>query len=223
MGEDPPLCRFFVSWSGGKDSCLALHKGVKSGGMPALLFTMLDEGGERSHSHGLSCEVLLVQARSLGIPIIFRAASWEKYEAAFLDGLSEIRDADVSMGVFGDIDLDDHRKWVERVCGSMGIAAMEPLWNSPRRDLLSEFITNGFQAMIVAVKDGLLSPNYLGRVLDMQVVQEFESLGIDPSGEAGEYHTVVVDGPPFREPVAICPVSRTFKDGYWFLTVDVCS
>jgi len=194
---------------------------MKKGSTPTFLFTMLDEGGERSHSHGLKREVLCAQAQSLGMPIIFRAASWDDYETAFLDGLSEIRAANVSAGVFGDIDLDDHRRWVERVCGSMGMAAEEPLWKGRRRDLLREFMASGFQATIVAVKDGVISPDYLGRVLDMRVVQEFEYLGIDPSGEAGEYHTVVTDGPLFREPVAICPVARTLKDGYWFLTVNV--
>jgi uncharacterized protein (TIGR00290 family) len=222
-GKDLPQPRFFVSWSGGKDSCLALYRAMKSSGTPAFLFTMLDEGGERSHSHGLTREVLCAQARSLGIPIVFRAASWDEYEAAFLDGLSEILGANVTVGVFGDIDLDDHRKWVERVCCSMGIAAVEPLWKCARRDLLREFIASSFRAMIVAVKDELLSPDYLGRVLDMRVVQEFECMGIDPSGEAGEYHTVVTDGPLFREPVVICPVTKTFRDGYWFLTVDVLS
>jgi len=213
--------RFFVSWSGGKESSLALYRAARSGGLAAFLFTMMDERGERSHGHGLPREVLCAQARSLGIPIIFRAASWDGYATAFLDGLGEMRDAGVTAGVFGDIDMPHHRHWVEQVCSTMRLAAVEPLWNDPRRSLVKELIASGFRATIVVTKDGLVSPEYLGRAMDMRVLNELESLGIDPCGEAGEYHTVVTDGPIFREPVAISQGARTLREGYWFLQVGV--
>ncbi len=124
-------------------------------------------------------------------------------------------------GVFGDIDLEDHRAWVERVCARAGLKAWEPLWGEARRDLLKEFMSVGFRATVVSLKEGLLSPDLLGRQLDWDLVAEFEAAGIDASGEKGEYHTVVVGGPPFSRAVAIEPKGRVLRDGYWFLDLDL--
>ncbi len=221
MVKDLRQRRFFVSWSGGKESCLALYRAVRSGGLPSCLFTMMDENGEYSRGHGLPREVLCAQAMSLGIPIIFRSASWEGYEAAFLDGLREIQGAGTSTGVFGDIDMAHHRHWVHQVCSTMHLVAVEPLWGETRQSLLKELIASGFKATVVAAKDGLVSPEYLGRTMDMRLIGELGTLAIDLCGEAGEYHTVVTDGPLFREPVAISLGARTLREGYWFLRVGV--
>lgn len=216
-GFPPPGTPFFVSWSGGKDSCLALHRAVKSGGEPKTLLTMFTEGAERSHSHGLARIVLEAQAASLGLPLVTRETSWAEYEATFDGALAELKRAGVRGGVFGDIDLDDHRAWVERVCAKAGLAAWEPLWDGVRRDLLREFIEAGFVAQVVSLKDGLLSPDLLGRRLDWDLVAEFEAAGVDASGEKGEYHTVVTGGPLFRAPLALEPRGRVLRSGYWFL------
>jgi diphthine-ammonia ligase len=213
--------RFFVSWSGGKDSCLAFHRAVALGGTPAFLFTMLTEGAARSRSHGLAREVILAQAAALRVPVVFRAASWQDYESAFIDGLVEIRGRGVSLGVFGDIDLDPHLAWVRRVCAVAGAVPCEPLWKCARPGLLDEFISAGFKATIVSVKDALLSSDFLGRTLDRDLVREFTALGIDPSGEKGEYHTVVTDGPLFSAPVPLRPKEKVLRDGYWFLDLEL--
>ena len=208
---------FFASWSGGKDSCLALHRAIEAGGRPAFLFTMLTEGGERSHSHGLAKEVILAQASALQIPVVFRAASWQDYETAFLDGLDELRGAGTTVGVFGDIDIDRHLEWVERVCGTAGVAAHEPLWKGSRRELLAEFLAAGFEAVVVSVKSECLPKEILGRVLDQRLIEEFEAFGVDASGENGEYHTVVAGGPIFSERVELERKEPVLRSGYWFL------
>lgn len=209
--------RCFCSWSGGKDSCLALHRAVRSGCEPTALLTMLVEDGGRSRSHGLTVEVLEAQASSIGVPLTTKATSWEDYEKHFLEAAADLRVEGATAGVFGDIDVREHLEWVNRVCSEAGVEAKEPLWGADRRNLLEELLSAGFIARIVSVKDGVLEPSYLGKVVDKDLVVEFEGLGIDPSGENGEYHTVVTSGPLFASPLRLEPGETHLRDGYWFL------
>jgi diphthine-ammonia ligase len=208
--------RFVCSWSGGKDSCLALWRAIRAGGYPACLLTMLNETGVVSRSHGLPRSLLEGQAASLGIPIFLRAASWQTYEAEFSLALREFRERGVASAVFGDIDMDDHRDWCRRVSAGAGLAARHPLWKEPRRKLLEEFIAAGFQAVIVVVEAGKLGSGWIGRSLDADAVTALEKAGVDPCGEAGEYHTAVTDGPLFREAVPLPLPAPAFHEGYWF-------
>lgn len=178
---------------------------------------MLIEGGGRSRGHGLSTQVLCAQAASLGVPITFRPTSWADYEATFLSAAKDLAEEGVEAGVFGDIDVDAHREWVEGVCARAGVAAFEPLWKENRRELIEEFLAEGFAAKIVALKDGVLDADVLGRELDAGLVSQLEAHGVDPAGENGEYHTVVVAGPIFAEPVRLEEKGRVLRDGYWFL------
>ncbi len=212
---------FFCSWSGGKDSCLALYRAARAGGEVRWLLNMCTESGERSRSHGLSVDVLRAQAAAVGIPIVFRAASWDDYERVFLEALAEFKEKGAVAGVFGDIDLDPHREWVERVCASAGVEAHEPLWKGLRRELLDEFLGAGFEARLVALKDSALSSDLLGRRLDGELIAEIESAGADACGENGEYHTVVVNGPLFSRPLELVAGRRVLRDGYWFLDLEL--
>lgn len=188
---------------------------------PAALLTMLAEGGKRSRSHGLSAEVLQAQAASLGARLVTRETSWNDYEGNFLAEARKFRDEGVLVGVFGDIDLIQHREWVEKTCTKAGVEPRLPLWNTEREVLLEEFLTNGFKAIIVSVKDGVLGERWLGRTLDRNMVELFKSSGIDPSGEAGEYHTCVIDGPVFSQPIRLEKNERVLRDGYWFLDLSI--
>jgi len=212
---------FVCSWSGGKDSCLALYRAMQVGARPAFLLSMLREDGLRSRSHGLPREILQAQADSLGIPLVTKTASWDDYESTFIVALEELKDAGVQVGVFGDIDIDEHRLWEEKVCDAAGIDAYLPLWKAPRLVLLGEFLLLGFEATIVTVNSEKLGKAYLGKLIGLELVKEFVSLGIDPSGEKGEYHTVVTNGPIFSEPVRLKPGEQSLHDGYWFLDVMV--
>ena len=216
--EGEPL---FCSWSGGKDSCLSLYRAIQSGGEPKALLTMMTESGDRSRSHGLSIDVIRRQAKSLGIPLVVCSSTWDDYEATFTSALESFRDDGIECGVFGDIDLDPHLEWVERVCSSAGMRAYEPLWKTARRELLDEFLQLGFKAMVVAVKQSLLDDSFLGRVLDEDVIADMEAAGVDASGEEGEYHTVVTAGPLFTSALQLETKAKVARDGYCFLDVSV--
>ncbi|MBN1813584.1 MAG: diphthine--ammonia ligase [Anaerolineae bacterium] len=216
-----PGVSFVCSWSGGKDSCLALYRAVTAGAEPRMLLSMLREDGVRSRSHGLSCEVLRAQADSLGIPLVTKTAPWSDYESVFIAALQGLKATGIEAGVFGDIDIEEHRLWEEKVCGAVGIEAYLPLWKGSRLALLGEFLMLGFEATIVVVNSEKLDQAYLGRVVDLDLVCEFASLGIDPSGEEGEYHTVVTNGPIFSEPVWLETGEQMLHEGYWFLDVMI--
>jgi len=207
----------FCSWSGGKDSCLSLYHAMQEGYEVRVLLSMLTEDEKHSRSHGLKKELLLRQAQALGIPIEFGAAAWDQYEACFLAKLRSFKEQNLEAGIFGAIDLEENRQWVEKVCKAAGMAAVLPLWKKDRNSLLAEFIALGFQAVMVAVKSDLLDESWLGRVLDLTMLEEFQRLGIDASGENGEYHTFVYNGPLFSNQVIFQAGSILKRDGYSFL------
>ncbi|MBU0675167.1 MAG: diphthine--ammonia ligase [Proteobacteria bacterium] len=213
--------RFFGSWSGGKDSCLALYKAQAAGAFPAALLTMMVEDGARSRSHGLPLAVLKAQAEALGLPLMTRAATWNTYEEVFLAALAELKAAGLDHGVFGDIDLPPHREWVERVCAVAGVTPHLPLWLQGRRELLAEFLAAGFFATIVVVNITRLSPKFLGRTMDAQTIDDLERAGVDACGEEGEFHTVVTDGPIFSSPVPVRFGDILTHDGYAFKAVEL--
>lgn len=213
---------FFCSWSGGKDSCLSLYYALEQGGISERLMTMLIENGERSRSHGLSLDLLKKQSESLNIPLSTYAASWEEYEKKIITGLKEIKENEVNIGVFGDIDIEEHRNWVEKVCNKTNMSAYLPLWKKSRRQIVTEFIDHGFKAIIVAVKDDkLLGKELLGRELSKDLIKIFEKRGIDPAGENGEYHTLVTGGPIFTNDIKYRLEEIIFFNGYWFQNVSV--
>ena len=107
------------------------------------------------------------------------------------------------------------------VCDATRLKAWLPLWRSGREELLEEFLANGFEAKIVAVKAGILDRQFLGRKLDRSLIEELSNLGIDPCGEYGEYHTVVTSGPLFRKPLQLIPRDPVLLSGYWFLDFEL--
>ena len=207
----------FVSWSGGKDSCLALHRAIKSGLKIEFLFTMLGEDGAASASHNLRKEVIDAQAKALRIPIVYGKASWEGYEQEFKKVAGNLKSQGLEGGVFGDINLQEHKDWVERVCGDIEIKAFEPLWNEEYDKLLSEFMGAGFEAVIAGVKADLIDAVWMGRPFDWKFISYLRSRGLDLCGEKGEYHTLVTYGPILKERIRILEFSKTLKDDRWVL------
>jgi diphthine-ammonia ligase len=212
-----PNTPIYCSWSGGKDSSLALNHAIQAGAEPGLLVTMLTEGGERSRSHGLRRELLEAQARAIDVPITFAATTWDDYEEALTGQLIEAERRGLRAGVFGDIDIDSHREWVERVARAAGTKAVHPLWQRNRAELMHELLDLGFRAVLVAVRDGLLPASLLGETIDAAMLDEFERAGVDLAGENGEFHTCVVDGPIFSHPVEIDRGETSLRDGVWFI------
>nr|VFK67091.1 MAG: MJ0570-related uncharacterized domain-containing protein [Candidatus Kentron sp. UNK]VFK72635.1 MAG: MJ0570-related uncharacterized domain-containing protein [Candidatus Kentron sp. UNK] len=210
----------FSSWSGGKDSCLALYYAEKAGYNVDILFNMLTEDGRHSRSHGLYRYMLEIQARAMNKRIVFGKASWESYEKVFSRQLSSLKDKGIQTGVFGDIDLQEHRDWVERVCGAKSLDALLPLWGKGREELFDDFLAAGFRAIIVCVKESALTPDWLGRELTARAKDDFRKAGIDLCGEEGEYHSFVFDGPLFESPVAYSTAKIQSKAGHSFIEIQ---
>jgi len=208
--------RAAVSWSGGKDSYLALHRSRSSYDVVALV-TMFDEQGARSRSHGLRPQIVNAQADRLGLPICAGRGSWSTYEDGYLQALGEARALGVSHVIFGDIMYDANRAFPERVCAASGLTAVEPLWGEPTSSLYREFVLTGADARVVTIRDGVLDPSWLGRRLTLNLLPDLVSAGADPCGEHGEYHTVVVDAPAFSSPLDVTALDYVARDGCWAL------
>lgn len=211
--------KVFVSWSGGKDSSLALYRALKAGFKVGFLFNILNEEGLRSRGHGLRKEVIDAQAKAIGIPIVYGKASWEGYEEEFKRVIKELKNMGIEGGVFGDIDFQEHRDWVEKVCGEVGLKAIEPLWNQKYETLLTEFIDIGFKAFIISVKAELIDPEWVGQPLNWEFIEFLRSREIDLCGENGEYHTLITYGPIFKQRLKIIESNKVKKADRWLLEI----
>ncbi len=213
--------KVFASWSGGKDGCLAVYRAMQSGMDVRYLANMVTEDGQRSCSHGILAAVIKKQAEALGIPIVQRPTTTDTYEAVFVKNIVGFKREGIEGGVFGDIDFNAHREWIERVCRKAGITAYLPLWLNDQTKLMEEFIAAGFKSIVVAVKTDLLGKDVLGRVIDKKFLTYLEGLnkGITPCGEAGEYHTLVVDGPLFKKRLEITRSEKVTRGDHHFLEI----
>ena len=209
---------YAVSWSGGKDSMLSLWRLWRERGAPAALVTTLLDDGSRTRSHRLRPEVLRAQAAAMGLRVVEVATGIGDYRRHFSAALAQLRDADgIKAVAFGDIDLQAHRDWCLGVCAELALDCLHPLWEEPREALLQEFLAAGFVTRLVALQEDKLDARLLGRALDADVIAEFRRAGIDLCGEAGEYHSVVVDGPCFAQPLRLLAGARERAEGYCFV------
>ena len=190
--------RVLLSWSGGKDSALAFLR-LREMGHDVALVHATDAATRRDRAHGVPDYVVQEQAAALGARLHLRASDVAGYEGALLDAL---REAAPDAVAFGDVDFAPHRAWGEALAAKAGVDAVWPLWNQPTRDVAREAVDRGLRAVVVACRPPL-DPALLGRFLDHDLLAEIEAAGADPAGERGEYHTLVVDGPPFRRRVDV--------------------
>ena len=213
----------FISWSGGKDCCLACYRATANGLQIRYLVNMVTEDGQRSRSHGLAAKWLQMQAQAIGIPLIQRPTTSANYEAEFKSTLLALKQEGITAGVFGDIDFNAHREWIDRVCSETGITPYLPLWEENQNKLLREFIDLGFEAVVVATRADMLGEDWLGRKLDSDFLADLAKLeNITPCGEAGEYHTLVINGPLFQKRIEIIEANKVLRDGHWFLDIVRC-
>lgn len=194
---------FVASWSGGKDSAMAYYRALQMGGVPKKIWTMFDEDESHSKSHALPLDIIEAQAEQLQVPSIIRRADWVGYQEQFLDAMDACVKEGIQHGIFGDIDIEDHRIWVQKMCKKVGMEAVHPLWLEGRRTMLEEFVELGFVAYIIVINTEKMPAKFLGRQFTIELMDELEALGIDSCGELGEFHTVVVDGPIFKEPIPL--------------------
>lgn len=212
MNPGSTLC----SWSGGKDSCFALMKAITQGYTPKVLLNVLNEEGKISRSHGIPAPILEAQAEAAGLPVNLISSSWQAYETNFVEALTKLKaQYNLSHAVFGDIDLQAHRNWEEKVCARAGLVALLPLWQQKRKALVTEMISTGIETIIVSCNN-VMGAKFLGRKLSLALVDELEALGVDACGENGEFHTLVVNCPLFAKPVPIKVVSTMQHENYWF-------
>jgi len=181
---------------------MALWHAKQRGLRLATLLTMFDETGLRSRSHAVPREVMEAQAGALGLQFVGPAASWTDYESVFVRALRELHAAGHRVAVFGDIDLEPHREWEERVCASAGLQACLPLWHRDRRELAEEALMLGFRALVVCTDSRYLGDEFCGREFDARFLVDLPA-NVDPCGENGEFHTFVYDGPLFRSAVNV--------------------
>lgn len=192
--------RAVVSFSGGKDSCLALWRARQAGLDVRAVINVLEETGERNRSHGVPRNLLEEQARALDVELVAPAASWRDYEARFTEALVDLKSRGFEVAVFGDIDLQAHRDWEEKVSARAGLDCQLPLWHEPRQDLAREVLRLGFRAIVVCTDSRFLDDSFCGRLYDERFIADLPS-HVDACGENGEFHTFVFDGPGFSHPV----------------------
>jgi diphthine-ammonia ligase len=209
--------RAICSWSGGKDSCMALYSATQDGCQVGRLLTFVSKKYKRCCFHGIEPKLLSLQAASIGIPIARKEVgdSMETYERDFKKAVSDLMRHGFEGMVFGDIYLDEHKNWVDRVCGELNIKPIEPLWGKNPGKAAREFVAAGFKTVIVSCQADLFDETFVGRIMDEKMINELESRGICPCGENGEFHTFVVDGPIFSRRIDILDSRPLLRNGFW--------
>ncbi|WP_084374809.1 Dph6-related ATP pyrophosphatase [Reichenbachiella faecimaris] len=209
------------SWSGGKDSCFALMQQLAKGDQLKVIMNVMDENQEYSKSHGLTQEVLKAQAKVLDVSIQLASASWSTYEKNFISNLQQIKaDHRIQGMVYGDIDIQKHRDWEEKVSAIANIQAYLPLWQGNRRELVESMIDAGIRAIIVSCNH-TLGLDFLGVEITHDLIPKLEAHGVDVCGENGEYHTLVIDCPLFKEPIHIKKGEKVKTDNYCFIKTSL--
>lgn len=209
-----------LSWSGGKDSTLALDRCRRQGLDVRVLFNIYEGSTGRVRFHGVRRALIEAQARAAGLTLVSAHTHPRDFETVFLDVLDELARRGVEGAVFGNIHLADVRAWYEERTTGRGFRHVEPLWGEPPGALVREFVGRGHRARIVSVDLKQGRREWLGREIDEALIEEFEAAGIDPCGEKGEYHSYVFDGPLFAAPVNVRAVGSLEMEGHALLDLD---
>lgn len=192
-----------VTWSGGKDSALALRSVAAECEVTALLTTITSDY-DRVSMHGVRTSLLERQAEALGFPLeevyIGKSSSNSDYEAGMAAILRKYRELGVRSVVFGDLFVEDIRRYREGNLAKLDMFAIFPLWGLNTTELARNFIDSGFKAVVTCVDGKALDGRFAGTSFDRRFLSELPP-GVDPCGENGEFHTFVYDGPLFREMV----------------------
>lgn len=211
-----------VSWSGGMESCLACHRLLKEGYDVAYLVVFVSE------TWPLFCHplpIMELQAKALGIPLI-KLRVQEPYENSYREAISKLIEKGIKGIVTGDIYVVDdvHGRWMDKVTEGLGISVIMPLWNQDTSKVLDEEISSGFKSIFTCLGQQWFTEEWLGRVLDKNSVKDLKALaketGMDPCGENGEYHTMTIDGPSFKEAIEISKFSKEKHDNRLFIKIS---
>ena len=208
------------SWSGGKDSAIALYEIQKSKSYEILaLLTTITEDYDRVSMHGLRRSLLERQANSLGISLekvfITKDASNEEYESKMKEALLRYKNAGVHSVVFGDIFLQDVRKYREENLSKIGMNGVFPIWRRNTTALAHTFIDLGFKAVTICIDSNVLDKRFAARDFDKQFLSELPPT-VDPCGENGEFHSFVYDGPIFKENILFKKGEIVLRDNRFY-------
>lgn len=193
------------NWSSGKDSTLALYKILQEDQYEvSTLLTSINKEFQRISMHGVHVSLLEKQAESLGIPLIKmelpKEPSMEEYQQIMSKTMSEIQAQGITYSIFGDIFLEDLRKYREEQLKAIGMQAVFPLWKKDTLHLIHEFLDLGFKTIVTCVNGNYLDKSFAGRIIDQQFLDDLPD-DVDPCGENGEFHTFTFDGPIFKNPI----------------------
>ena len=211
---------YIASWSGGKDSCLACYKAMLSGYDISYLVNFVSKEYKRVSFHGTETKLIQLQAKSIGTPLWQKETTRDGYEQEFKEAIRSLVPDGITGMIFGDIYLQEHKDWTERVCTELGIEAVEPLWGKDTEEILFDFIDAGFEAVVIGAQSRLIDAEWLGRQMDRDFIEYLKNRNICLCGENGEYHTLVINGPIFNKKIEIIEARTIARDNHCFL--DTC-
>ena len=211
--------KILVSWSSGKDSAWMLHTLRLQGTPPSALLTSMNESADRVSMHGVRHSVLRQQADAAGLPLLTVPlpfpCSNEIYEARMAAAVAAACREGFTHVAFGDLFLDDVRRYREERLTGTGLTPIFPLWGRPTADLAVEMIRGGLEARLSCIDSRALPAGFAGRAFDEALLHELPA-GVDPCGERGEFHTCVTGGPMFAGPLDVHSGEVVERDGFVF-------
>lgn len=211
---------YLSSWSGGKDSCFACYMALQAGYKITHLINFISKEYKRVSFHGIDSRLIKIQSELTGIPLCQKETAPDNYENAFKDAVRSLEHLGIKGMVFGDIYVEEHRQWVERICRELGLEPIEPLWGRNTEELMQDFINNGFQAVVVSGQTKFVDKEWIGQSVNRDFMEYLKTKpDVDICGENGEYHTFVVGGPLFKGRIEIIEKEVISRNGFWFLDI----
>ena len=206
-----------MSWSGGKDSAVALHALQREGREIAGLMTMVAGDADRVSVHGVPRALVRRQAEALGLPLFEVVLPSRPSNVAYEAAIGALFDAQRAAGVgtvaFGDLFLEDIRAYRDGLCARLGMRPIYPVWGRATRGFAADGLAAGFRTVLCCVDLARLDLSFAGREFDTALLADLPA-GVDPCGENGEFHTCVVAGPMFVHRLAVTTGERVERDGY---------
>jgi uncharacterized protein (TIGR00290 family) len=215
--------KILVSWSSGKDSAWMLHvlkqnPRVRIGG----LLTTMNEQFDRVAMHAVRRQLLEEQSRAAGVPLVTVPLPWpctnQEYEGRMRTAVGEAVAQGFTHVAFGDLFLEDVRRYREERLTGTGLTPLFPLWGIPTDRLAGDMIDGGLRAILTCVNPKLLDASFAGRQFDRALLADLP-VGVDPCGERGEFHSFAYDGPMFHRPIAVSLGKIVDRDGFAFADV----
>ena len=212
-----------LSWSGGKDSAMALHENMKSGSYEVVaLLTTVTRDFDRVSMHGVRRTLLEMQGEAIGLPIeevrIGRNASNEEYDSQMKAVLEKHKLTGVRDVLFGDLFLQEIRRYREERLAGIGMNAVFPIWKRETGALAHLFVDEGFRAIVCCIDPRFLDKEFCGMEFDGAFLSRLPPR-VDPCGENGEFHTFVYDGPIFEDAIEVKVGEVILRDGFYFADI----